>query len=69
MKERPALYNDIAPWMRFKKASNDAAVKNIMKTKKKIELPQHFTMTSHLGCGSRRHPDAGVKNITKNKKN
>jgi hypothetical protein len=34
----PAFYNDIAPWMRFKKASNDAAVKNIIKTKK-IELP------------------------------
>jgi hypothetical protein len=31
----PAFYNDIAPWMRFKKASNDAAVKNIIK----IELP------------------------------
>jgi hypothetical protein len=31
----PVFYNDIAPWMRFTKASNDATVKNIIKTKKK----------------------------------
>jgi hypothetical protein len=34
----PTFYNDIAPWLRFKKASNDAADKNIRKTKN-IELP------------------------------
>jgi hypothetical protein len=32
----PVFYNDSAPWMPFKKASNDAAVKNIIKTKKNL---------------------------------
>jgi hypothetical protein len=30
-KKFPGFYNDIAPWMQFKKASNDTAVKHIIK--------------------------------------